>query len=123
MSTSPTLNCLSRWESLRPVFFRKKRRPKASAKPNRLIEQHSDEDENCAAVGMEQNGFIGGHEFQLVEEPESIAQQDDDSEKHSVGDQLNASSSRKYVMVIPSGLMGMSSFGTCVLNTKTKFAV
>ena len=40
-----------------------------------------------------------------------------------VGPQLNASSSRKYVMVIPSGLMGMSSFGTWDLKTKTKLAV
>ena len=36
---------------------------------------------------------------------------------------LKASSSRKYVMVMPRGLMGMSSFGTCDLKTKTKFAV
>ena len=32
-------------------------------------------------------------------------------------------SSRKYVMVIPSGLIGISSLGTCDLKTKTKFAV
>src|SRR5258708_6814079 len=38
MSTWPTLNCLSRCESLRPVFFRKKRRPRARARPNRFTE-------------------------------------------------------------------------------------
>jgi hypothetical protein len=36
---------------------------------------------------------------------------------------LNAWSSRKYVTVSPSGLMGISSFGTRLLNTNTKLAV
>jgi hypothetical protein len=36
---------------------------------------------------------------------------------------LNAWSSRKYVMVIPSGLMGISWLGTCDLKRKTKLAV
>jgi hypothetical protein len=39
------------------------------------------------------------------------------------GSHLNASSSRKYAMVSPSGLMGISSFGTLDLKTNTKFAV
>src|SRR5207249_954468 len=36
---------------------------------------------------------------------------------------LNAWSSRKYVMVIPRGLIGISSLGTWDLKRKTKFAV
>ena len=36
---------------------------------------------------------------------------------------LNASSSRKYVIARPSGFMGISSLGTLLLKTKTKFAV
>ena len=36
---------------------------------------------------------------------------------------LNAWSSRKYVMVMPSGLIGINSLGRLVLKTKTKFVV
>ena len=40
-------------------------------KTKQIDRKHSDEEENRVAVGMEQNGFIGGHEFQLVEGAES----------------------------------------------------
>src|SRR5580704_10568399 len=39
MSTWPTWNCLSRCESLRPVFLRRNRRLTASARPNRFAKR------------------------------------------------------------------------------------
>lgn len=45
------------------------------------------------------------------------------SSENQLSIQLNASSSRKYVMVRPRGLIGMSSLGTWLLKKNTKLAV
>ena len=45
-----------------------------------------EEDQNRCSVGVVQDRFVAGHELQLVEEPKSVAQQDDDGEQQCVGD-------------------------------------
>src|ERR1700733_6454853 len=45
-----------------------------------------EENENRCSVGVIQERLVPSHEFQLVEKPESIAQQDDDGEQQGVRD-------------------------------------
>src|ERR1019366_2159052 len=43
-----------------------------------------EENENRCSVGVVEDRFVAGHEFYLVEEPKSVAQQDDDGEQQGV---------------------------------------
>ena len=58
----------------------------ASAAPNRFTKEDREEDQNRCSVGVVQDRFVAGHELQLVEEPKSVAKQDDDGEQQCVGD-------------------------------------
>src|SRR5258708_21304075 len=42
--------------------------------------QQGKEDENGVPIGVKENGLVAGHELQLVEQPKSVAQEDDDRE-------------------------------------------
>ena len=106
MSAWLTLNCLSRCESLRPVFLRKKRRPMASAAPNRFTERTREENENRCSVSVVQDRFVAGHELQLVEEPKSVAQQEDDGEQQCVGDHREFLGAREWFSGITLVLVG-----------------
>jgi len=62
----------------------------AAAEGKRSAKQVHKEDgkknQNRCSVGVVQHRFVAGHELQLVEEPKSVAQQDDDGEQQCVGD-------------------------------------
>lgn len=57
--------------------------------------QGADKQKDRASVGAEQDGFISGHELQLIEEPKAVCEKHDDGKEQGVGDHLKASSSRK----------------------------
>src|SRR5713226_341069 len=69
----------------------------AAADGERSTEQvhkeRSEEDENSGSVGVVQDRLVPGHELQLVEEPKSVAQQDDDGDQQCVGDHREVLSS------------------------------
>src|SRR6266481_2170226 len=50
-----------------------------------IYREHRNKKENGVAVGMEECGFVAGHEFQLIEQPKSVCQQEDDGEEQGVG--------------------------------------
>src|SRR5277367_3103650 len=65
----------------------------AAAEGKRSAKQVHKEDgkknQNRCSVGVVEDRLIAGHEPQLVEQPESVAQQDNDGEQQSVGDHFS----------------------------------
>src|SRR5271155_60099 len=51
-----------------------------------IQKKNREENQNRSSVCVVQNRFVRSHELQLVEKPESVAQQDDDREQKCVGD-------------------------------------
>src|ERR1051326_1943010 len=76
-----------------------------------IHKQDHEEKGDWSPVFLDQNGFIGNEEFHLPHEPEGEGEQYGDSQDESIAYHLNAWSSRKYVIVIPSGLIGIRSLG------------
>ena len=60
--------------------------PDGECSSKQINKQDSEEDENRVSVGVEQNRLIASQELQLVHQPKSIAEQNNDGEKESVGD-------------------------------------
>src|SRR6202162_3548373 len=65
----------------------------AAAEGKRSAKQVHKEDrkknQNRCSVRVVQDRFVAGHELQLVEQPESVAQQDNDGEQQGVGDHVS----------------------------------
>ena len=51
-------------------------------------EEHGKRGEECRPIRMDQDGLVGSHELQLVEEPESVSEQDSDGQQERVGNHL-----------------------------------
>jgi hypothetical protein len=53
--------------------------------------ENHEEKQNRRSVGVIQDRLVAGHELQLVEQPESVGQQDNDGEQQSVGNHVSPS--------------------------------
>src|ERR1700733_4691376 len=69
-----------------PGILEEEAAPNGQRRTKQVEEEDGEEDQDRCTVGVVQDRFVVGHELQLVEKPESIAQQDDDGEQQGVRD-------------------------------------
>jgi hypothetical protein len=66
---------------------------------------------------VEQNGFVTSHELQLVEQPESIAKQDNDGEKQGIGNHSVFISSQSVFGICGAECARREPVASVVFNT------
>jgi hypothetical protein len=69
-----------------PGILEEETTPDGERNAKEIQKENRQKDENVRSISVVQDCLVAGHEFQLVEEPKSIAQQDDDGEQQGVRD-------------------------------------
>src|SRR5579859_3962960 len=64
-----------------PGILQEEAAAQGQRKSEEIHGEHRCKDENGVAIGMEKRSLVPGHEFQLIEQPKSVSQQDDDGEE------------------------------------------